>query len=277
MEKIQEALAKARLAREEAAGRLPGGEEAVAAIAPQPPVGVEARWQALPGFEPSRAQLLRNHVIAGNGSAEAAAFDVMRTRLLQVARANGWRRVAISSPTAGCGKTTLALNLGYGLARQPELRIVVAEFDLRRPAMARVLGLQAPQPSLEPFLRGSVDMAGAGVRLGANLAVLCAPGAVAGPSERLQSPETVAALARLEAEYDPTILLFDMPPMLVGDDVMAFAGQVDAVLLVAAAGTTSIKEIDRCERDLASQTNVMGVVLNKCEHMPQAESYGYSQ
>ena len=42
---------------------------------------------------------------------------------------------------------------------------------------------------------------------------------------------------------------------------------------VAGAETTTIKEIDACERDLAAQTNVMGVVLNKCNYMGQGHSY----
>jgi len=36
---------------------------------------------------------------------------------------------------------------------------------------------------------------------------------------------------------------------------------------VAAAGTTTISEIDTCERELAAHTAVMGVVLNKCRYM----------
>jgi len=68
-------------------------------------------------------------------------------------------------------------------------------------------------------------------------------------------------------------VIFDLPPMLAGDDVMAFAGQLDCVLLLAAAETTKAKEVDVCERNLASQTNVLGVVLNKCRYMDDVEGY----
>ncbi len=51
-------------------------------------------------------------------------------------------------------------------------------------------------------------------------------------------------------------------------------GRMDCVLIIAAAEATSIKDIDRCERELAGQTNVLGVVLNKCRYM-ENESYGY--
>ena len=71
-------------------------------------------------------------------------------------------------------------------------------------------------------------------------------------------------------------MIFDMPPLLVGDDALAFIGHVDCVLLVAAAETTTIKEIDTCERELAAHTNVLGVVLNKCRYPDRHYGYSYA-
>ena len=74
----------------------------------------------------------------------------------------------------------------------------------------------------------------------------------------LRDPKKLTALEAYESIYAPDLMLFDMPPMLVSDDAMAFMSQVDA-----------------CERDLAAQTNVMGVVLNKCRYMGAENGYGY--
>jgi hypothetical protein len=63
--------------------------------------------------------------------------------------------------------------------------------------------------------------------------------------------------------------------MLATDDVIAFLPNIDAMLLVAAAGTTIMKDIDDCERELSERTNVMGVVLNKCDYVPDNYGYGY--
>ena len=57
-----------------------------------------------------------------------------------------------------------------------------------------------------------------------------------------------------------------MPPMLMSDDAMAFLPHVDCVLLVAAAEKSRLDEVDKCEQELAEQTNVLGVVLNKCRY-----------
>jgi Mrp family chromosome partitioning ATPase len=94
-------------------------------------------------------------------------------------------------------------------------------------------------------------------------------------AELLQSDRAAAALEDILGRYQPTVAIFDMPPMLVGDDMMAFASRVDCVLLVAAAGETSVKQVDVCERDLAGQTNILGVVLNKCRYLGNEDAYGY--
>ena len=50
---------------------------------------------------------------------------------------------------------------------------------------------------------------------------------------------------------------------------------MDCALIIAAAESTTISEIDRCERDLAGRTNVVGVVLNKARYMEKSDGYGY--
>lgn len=50
----------------------------------------------------------------------AAAFDHLRNRLLHGLTQKGWRKIAISSPTHGCGKSTVATSLALTLARRPD-------------------------------------------------------------------------------------------------------------------------------------------------------------
>ena len=46
-----------------------------------------------------------------------------------------------------------------------------------------------------------------------------------------------------------------------------------ALLLVAGAEKSRLDEVDKCEKDLAEQSNVLGVVLNSCRYM--SEEFGY--
>lgn len=293
MERIQIALEKARAERaaeqgaagtvpEAAPGAPPGvpapgaAAEASAVLpgAPSGPVPVEAAWAALGEVRLDPRRIEKAHVVAAAGGPESAPFDVIRTKLLNQIRAQGWRRIGISSPAPGCGKTTLALNLAFGLARQADLRVILVEADLRRPTMGRLFGLRMAEGGVAEVLEGAIPAAWALRRHRHNLGVLVATGPRRHPAELFQSPRAAEVLSGLEAAYDPLVTLFDLPPMMAGDDVMAFAGHLDGVILVAAAGSTTIAQIDSCERELATRTNVVGVVLNKCRYLSKDQGYG---
>ena len=289
MEKIQSALAKARAER---AAKTTDGSvaapapEAEAARTPQHPAAPapssapraaavpEETWKALPVLTLQPKLMRKNRIVAMQGGREGAGIDMMRTRVLQQMRDNGWRRLAITSPTAACGKSTIALNLAMSLQRQPDLRTVLMELDLRRPALTRMLGIER-DISFAHVLEGSRPFVDNVLRYGPNLAISANQRPWRDAAELLGSAHIPEALSDIEAAYAPDVMIFDMPPMLVSDDMMAFARHVDCVLLVAGAESTTVKEIDICETDLASQTNVMGVVLNKCRYMGPEYGYGY--
>lgn len=258
MSTIQDAIAKARATRE-------GFED----VAPRTP------WDALTPFKPSIRRLRRNRIVAAESGRAAMDFDVIRTRMMQVMQTNGWRRVAITSPTAGCGKSTMAINLAYALSRHRDHKTMVLEMDMRQPSLGRAMQIPAGQ-QFSRVLEGHARFEDHAVRIGDNMIVATHEAAVSCSAELLQSAGTARVLDDLAARYAPDTMIFDMPPMLTGDDTMAFLARVDCVLLLAASEETSIKQIDQCERDIASQTNVMGVILNKCRYMDPDHAYDVS-
>lgn len=277
MERIQSAIAKARAERHgqtSKAGQPSARPIPAGSAAPPPSTQSDAAWAALKPVTVDLAQMQHNRIVALAGAAEATAYGVLRTRVLQQARQHGWKRIGITSPTAGCGKTTTALNLGFSLARHPEIRTVLAELDMRRPAFVRMLGAQG-EASFAEVLQGTAAFADAALCHGKNLAIAPVTRVVRNPAELLHAPSVPAALEGIEAQYAPDLMIFDMPPLLVSDDAMAIAGQLDAVLLIAAADATSIRQVDMCERELAAQTNVMGTILNKCRYLEKDDAYGY--
>jgi protein-tyrosine kinase len=200
------------------------------------------------------------------------AFDVLRTRVIQLMRQNGWKKVAITSPTPECGKTTVGINLAFSLARQGDCRTVLVDFDLRRPRIARVLGMP-DTPSMEAVLGGKATLTEVSRRFGHNLAVAASRHHVDLPAELLQSAASRQFIADIERKLAPDFIVFDLPPMLASDDVAAFLPNVDCIILVAAAEQSTRSEIDLCERQLSETGNLLGVVLNKCHFTP--EKYGY--
>jgi protein-tyrosine kinase len=276
MERIQAAIQRAKEQRGTAAGapspprstgKVPGREPITGSRAAGP------IWAGLAAFEPDPAVMRASRIVTYDRSDPThATFDMMRTKALRMMRENRWTTLGITSPTAGCGKTTVSLNLAFSFARQSDTRTVLMDLDLRRPAIAKHLGLSQPQ-SMASVLQGTRPASENFVRYGENLAIGTSARGIRSASEILQHSSTAKSLADLKAQFRADIIIYDLPPMLVNDDVMAFLPHVDCVLLVAAAERSRLDEIDKCEQDLAEQTNVLGVILNKCRY--PGEEYGY--
>ena len=102
------------------------------------------------------------------------------------------------------------------------------------------------------------------LRQGMNMAFALNTARADRSAELLHRLKTEALLTRIEEIFEPDLMLFDMPPMLVADDAHGFLRTVDAALIVMQADRTPIHQIDLIERQVASLTNVAGIVLNRC-------------
>lgn len=266
MEKLQAALEMAR--RKRSASPAPAATPAVEPVlpeAPSLPQGRDAFWQALPLADLDPKALIQSRVLSQDASAESTPFDVLRTKILYQMRQNGWRRLAITSPMPRCGKTTIATNLAMGLRRQPELRTILFDFDLRSPTVAQKLGMELP-PSIAPLLRGERSFADHARRVGPNLALALSGVPDPDPTRLLMADATRDTLSKVQADYEPDIMIFDLPSILIGDDARAFLQHVDCALILARADHTRYGDFDSCEREVAEYTNVLGVVLNGYRH-----------
>lgn len=264
MERIQSALAKARSARDRKL--QPGSGKA----------GETGPWQELTEVTLDQKVLARNLVVAQNPGQSAANFDVMRTNLLRALKANGWTRVAITSPSPGSGKSTVALNLAFSLARMPDKRVLLIELDLRHPSLIEKLGLPTTQNFIQSIGSGNLDLAQI-KRVGANLGLALNATPLDSPAELLSAPRTADLIDEVETRLRPDVILFDMSPVLVSDDALAYLDQVDCALMVAAAEESTVAEIEKCGAELGKRTQVLGVVLNKCRYMEDDESRIYPE
>jgi protein-tyrosine kinase len=268
MERIQSAMAKARAAREgKVQGANAAGKRATAG---------SASWAEMPEMPLDLDLLDKNRVVAHSPANSSASFDVMRTNLLRVLRTNGWSRVAITSPTAGCGKTTVVLNLAFSLARLADIKVLVVELDLRHPSMTAMLG-QVPGQNFAGMLAGPQIDYRQIRRVGDSLALGLTSQAIESPAELLSSARTADIIDEIEARLRPDVILFDMSPMLANDDTIAFLDQVDCALMVAAAEETTVSEVERCGKDLSAHTQVLGVILNKCRYLGPGEDVSYPE
>ena len=258
MEKLQAALEKARTRRETGAQTVTPR----AAAAGKPTASrVEQLWANLTEIEPSGDTLHDHHVVSRQASQKATPFDILRTKILLQMRQNGWKSLAITSPMPKSGKTTMACNLALGLGRQGGLRTILFDLDLRDPSVGDFLG-HTPQAHIADMLAGKISFAEQAVRVGETVAVSMAGRCEPDPTRVLLAEQTVQTLEAIQSSYDPDIMIFDTPSILVGDNTRAFLKNVDCALIVARANNTKYGDFDACEREIAEYTNVLGVVLN---------------
>lgn len=224
-------------------------------------------WKSLTVAGLSDDKLIENGLFPHSSSEPAvAAFDLLRTRIVQGLAQKNWRRIAVTSPTHGCGKSFVAANLALSLSRRPEGRSVLVDLDLRSPQLAQILGMQQPL-DLHEFLMGEQPLEAAFRRHGRQLALGLNTMPAADASEMLQDPELHKSLDSIMEQLDPEIVVYDMPPALVCDDLLAISDQIDAVLLVIDGTKTSPEDIRRCEELLKGSLPLMGVVMNRSQDL----------
>jgi Mrp family chromosome partitioning ATPase len=276
VERLREAIEKARQARQAGAGQpgvpapaLPpqGGPATPPGIPPA--VGATAvamqAWDTLPLVEPVAEILVRSRIVSADRTNPAyLPFDVLRTRLMKIARDRGWRRIAVTSPTKGCGKSFVTLNLSFALSRGAGPRVMVFDLDMRAPSLAQSLGVD-PGVGIAAFLGGRNTWEEASFRIAPRLAIIPSARPVANSAELLLSPLATEAINTALARLDPALVIFDLPPLIGCDDALAFMPNVDAVLIVTRAGLTTPDDLHTSERLLAGGPEILGVVLNGAE------------
>jgi protein-tyrosine kinase len=225
--------------------------------------------------EPDRQWLEQNRVVVDEISAASASYKMLRTRVLQRMRPNGWRTLVVTSAGPGEGKSLTALNLSIQLARHARASVVLVDLDLRNPSLHHRLGIE-PRYGLLDHFHDDVPLERIGLRLGLDgLGVILNDEPTPDSSELLSSPKAAALVETLKGG-DDRIVVFDMPPMLAADDVLAFAPLVDGVLLVVAEGKTTRANLGALQ-ELLQNVNVIGTVLNASAEKTAPYSYYYGQ
>ena len=203
------------------------------------------------------------------------AYKILRTRVLQRMVSKNWYSVAVTGATSGEGKTLTAINLAMALAQDVNTWVFLVDLDLQRPRIASYLGMEYGK-GLGDYLTGDGDLGLQNICYNVvgveRLAVIPNSRVLQHSSELLVSPAMHALSQELSAESPRRIVIFDMPPLLASDDVLAFAPQVDGLLLVLAEGISARASLEKCKQ-LIGNTNLIGVVLNRSSESNESPYY----
>lgn len=213
-------------------------------------------------------------------SEDMEAFRMLRAHLRYFNVDRDIKTILVTSIESGDGKTTIARNLAEAAASMGTHTLLV-EADLRKPALAGLLGLR-PGPGLAEVLsmQGSMSENVQGVpvvnrlngaRRNTRLDVLVAGALPPNPAELLESAQMETLLSSTAVGHE--LIVIDAPPLSVVSDAIPLLRNVDGVLIVGRLKKNTRDSARRFHAKLKSLgAPVLGVVINA---MKDRDSYGY--
>lgn len=269
MERIKQAVEKAKSQKLEKTGRYTKFQPENMDASPAPDIPQPSASLEEVNYSQTRVvklhpdHLEKHRIFAFNkNDPTSVTFDLLRTQILQKMEENGWRTLAITSPTPGVGKTVVAINLAISIAQKTNRTAMLVDFDLRQPRIGDYLGI--------PMERSLNDLLDVGAKLSdilvnpdmPRLVVLPTRYPVSNPSETLSSKKISDLIKELRERYESRIIIFDLPSLLHSDDAISVIPQIDCILMVVANGMSTKREIEDSLRHL-SKANLIGTVFNK--------------
>jgi capsular exopolysaccharide synthesis family protein len=266
MERIHKALEKARHQRKDnvnVGGRMRINKPGYAKKAPVQ----EIKYTQTQTITVSDEALKEKRIVAHLKDSPAAdLFKILRAKVLQRMNANRWNVLAVSSPTAGAGKSLTAVNLAISLAMEANHSVLLVDLDFRRPCIHEYFGI-SPDKGLVDYFSDDVPLNELFIHPGIEKLVLLPAGhSIHRSSELLSTPKMLNLADELKNRYPDRMIIVDLPPLLQSDDAMVFFPNADACLLVVAEGINTTEEIER-SLQLIDETKYLGSVLNKSDEI----------
>lgn len=212
-------------------------------------------------------------VIFDTRSPFAESVNNIRTGLLFSNIDNPPKTILITSATAMEGKSTLATNLAASLSHLD--RTLLLELDLRKPSIAKYLGIK-PIPGIsdqalskESILEDAITQIGGE---DSKLYVMPAGSFTPNPIEFLSSDVFKQLLEKLKTMY--TYIVLDSPPVLAVSDAIVVGHLVDSVIIAVKAESTKTQMTqETINRLRKGNVQITGVILTQVDPK-RMEAYG---
>lgn len=204
--------------------------------------------------------------------APAEEFRSLRTRLNHLQTQQPLHTLVVTSASPAEGKSFTAMNLALTEAQLTDRRVLLADFDFRRPSVDKTFQIPGT-PGITDYLMGKASLSEIMARVGdTNLFVLPAGSSVTNPLELLNQRECKALIDGLRNHFDWVIL--DSPPLLFAADGNLLATMCDGTILVVRIGTTTFDSVTRALQSLC-ENNVLGIVVNGARRGELYSKYTY--
>jgi Mrp family chromosome partitioning ATPase len=217
--------------------------------------------------------LMTDEQLAATGHA-AAAYRLMRGRMLNRIKGGNWSCIGITSAGPGEGKTVTTLNLAISIAREKLRMVYLFDLDMRKPSVWDRCGCR-PTGQLSQYFSGGLAPEQVLYQTSVeNLVIAGACDPVQGASELLASTRLDELLKYVRRRSPGALVLIDLPPVLSTDEAIVVAPRTDAMYLVVSEGVTRRDALARSV-DMLSDFTVAGIILNRSTAELGADYYGY--
>jgi len=200
----------------------------------------------------------------------AEKFRVLGARLSNIRLSKPLRVLQVTSSVVGEGKTLTSVNLAMTLAKRFDQKVLLAEGDLRKPAVCKMLGMQDKPGIGEWWDHPETPISDFILRIGETGMCLLPAGDVAHPASVLQSPRIIELISGLAKQFDWIII--DTPPLLPMADSNQWSRLSDGTLLVVRKGTVSRTALKKAVESL-DNPKLVGIVLNDASNYDRVNYY----
>ena len=192
-------------------------------------------------------------------------YDDLKTNLLSRYPNGSIKQILFNGILHGGGCTTTAVNFAIALARDPELRVLLVDVNLRTPKLHEIFKIDHAL-GLTDLSANSDTMTSMIKKVGPeNLSVLTCGGNYSLPVGLFESAQFDQLLKTASEGFDYVIL--DAPPMPKFSECRVLCTKVDGVILVLQAGKTRRQVALKAKKALEEAgAKVLGVVLNRRKH-----------
>ncbi len=203
-------------------------------------------------------------------------YNTLAVRLINLGAKHKRKSLLITSALEGEGKTTVAANLAWVMAKQSGKRVLLLDADLRRPSICRMLGLRSPHGLMgvvegrSTVLNSIVRIKPHGMYVLADRSIGDAPNLSAG--DVLTSSRVEGVLDEIESLFD--FVIIDAPPITEFADAQRLASLADGTVLVVRACRTHHSAVTDALKLVPKERRV-GVVLNVAEVFNEEATYYY--
>lgn len=182
--------------------------------------------------------------------------------------------IQMTSSQAGEGKSTTSVVLAEMFASFGRKTLLV-DADLRRPSVAKLLGIEKPKVGLVEVVLGHVQLEDAIVKgVHENLEILPIGEVPPNPTEILASQEFADFIDRCRGQY--SLVIFDSCPVMGLADAPMLARLVDATVFVLEANTMPFSRARAAVRRIsAAGGKTVGAILTKYRALEAGQSYDY--